>query len=430
MHGSLRICLVTPEFAPYGVGGIGTYVRVLAHELSLRGHRVDVLGCDIIPEGLACERTESHGRVISLSPARHWLGGSIAVGVERAARRWYHRGWPGMWRAYPYISTRPNAVAAILLKRFVAEHGRDYDVIEYPNWSSHAAWLPPADRPAYITRLSTSSAYVPGWHAVFGMERKAVRSADAVITHSEAMAREGEAIYSLRPGSIHFVSLGLLDAPIERPQPNGPFSLVSVGRAEDRKGTDILLQAMATVLPRCPDVRFTFVGAGLEGYVAQRPALHEPWRQLAELGGGRFRSMGQLEDSEKEREVGRSHWLVMPSRFESFGLVAVEAMRLGTPVIFARGGGLADVGSRSFANIAVEPGDVMSLVQGIRHAIEGGAEAALAARGAARTAFERCFSSGEMAERTLDVYRNVLESRASVPRRRKSSSSRSAGGRS
>lgn len=408
----LRICLVTPEFTPYGVGGIGTYVHALAHELGLRGHRVDVVGCDIVPDGANRERLTAHGRVINLPSRQHWLGGSAAVRLETMARVWYHRGVPGMWRVYPYMSTRPNAVGAILLRRFVARHGRDYDVIEYPNWSSHAAWLPSSNRPAYIARLSTSSAYVHGWHVAFGMERKAVRLADAVITHSEAMTRQGEAIYSLEPGTIHLVSLGLPDTATDQPEPNSPLSLVSVGRAEDRKGTDLLLQAAATVLPDYPEVRFSFVGAGLEKYVAHRPALHEPWRRLAALGHERFRDMGRLEDAEKEREVGRSHWLVMPSRFESFGLVAVEAMRLGTPVIFARGGGLADVGGRSVANIAVEPDDVTSLALGIRRAIEGGIEGALVARRPSRNAFERHFSAGEMAERTLDVYREVVNTRA------------------
>jgi glycosyltransferase involved in cell wall biosynthesis len=403
----LRLCLITPELPPYKVGGIGTYVAVLAAEFGRLGHAVDVVGCDLHPE----PRLEHPwGRSVSLRAGAHPLGGALARAVEGAARWAYRRGLPGAWRAYPYAATRYTAAAALTLRRFVQSRGRHYDVVEYTNWSSHAAWLPARRRGVYVARLSTSAADVGGYAPVFALERRAVRRADAVVAHSHAMARKGEALYGLPAGSVHTVALGLADGPTAAP-PEGGLRLVAVGRAEDRKGTDLLLTALAEVLPKFPRASFRFVGPGLPGYLAARPAAAVAWTRLQAECPGRAEDLSRVPDADRERAVGAAHWLVVPSRFESFGLVAVEAMRAGTPAVYATAGGLDEVGSACPANVAVRPNDADDLARALADVCRAGPDAARAARPAARRAFEESFSAAAMAERTLAVYRATLGKR-------------------
>lgn len=404
----LRLCLVTPELPPYRVGGIGTYVAVLAAELGRLGHAVDVVGCDIHPEEPVVEHP--WGRSLSLRSSDHPLGWPASCAVEDAVRWAFRRNVPGAWRVYPYTAARPTVAAALVLRRFVQRRGHRYDVIEYTNWSSHAAWLPRRSRGVYVARLSTSAADV-GRPVAFKLERRAVRRAHAVAAHSRAMARKGEALYGLPAGTVRPIALGLPDGPVDAPT-DDELRFVTVGRAEDRKGTDLLLGALAAVLPKYPRASFRFVGPGLPEYLAGCPAAREAWAKLRAACPGRAADLGRIPDADRERAVGRAHWLVAPSRFESFGLVAVEAMRAGTPVIYAAAGGLEEVGAACAANVAVRPDDMNDLAHALEGACRGGFDPAHAARAAARRAFVESFSAAVMAERTLELYRATLEKRA------------------
>jgi len=406
---SLRICLMTPELPPYRVGGIGTYVAALAEEFGRLGHTVDVVGCDIHPGEAVV--VHSWGRSLSLRSNDQLLGGSGWQAMENAVRWMFRHRVPGMWRVYPYTAVRNIAAAALSLRRFVQRRGHHYDVIEYSNWPGQAAWLPKRKRAVYVARLSTSSADTGGSPVALAMERQAVRRADTIAAHSQAMARKGEKLYGLPDGCVRPISLGLPDGPLGTP-PEGPLRLVTVGRAEDRKGTDLLISALAAVLPEYPEVMFRFVGPGLSEYLTEKPALRAAWERLIATCPGRVEDSGRLPDAERERAVGQAHWMITPSRFESFGLVAVEAMRAGTPVVYAAAGGLEEVGTACPVNIAVRPDDGSDLERAIRTVCREGTNTALAARTAARRAFDESFSAKVMADRTLDFYRAALEVRA------------------
>jgi glycosyltransferase involved in cell wall biosynthesis len=405
----MKLCLVTPELPPYRVGGIGTYVLALAEEFGRLGHDVDVVGCDLHPDA----PTVRHpwGRSISLRTAAHPLGLAPCRAIEDGVRWMYRHNVPGAWRVYNYAAARSTVAAALVLRRFVRRRGGRYDVIECSNWSSPGVWFPRRLRGAHVARLSTSAADV-GRTLAFKLERLAVRRADVVAAHSNAMARKGEALYDLPAGSVRTIPLGLPDGPVDAPPDDGTLRLVTVGRAEDRKGTDLLLAALAAVLPEHPRASFSFVGPGLPAYLADRPAAGEAWRRLVSACPGRVADLGRISDAERERAVGQAHWLVAPSRFESFGLVAVEAMRAGTPVIYSTAGGLEEVGCACASNVAVNPADAADLTRALAAVCRAGPGPAVSARAAARAAFEGSFSAAVMADRTLALYREALEKRA------------------
>lgn len=404
----MRVCLLTPELPPYRVGGIGTYVAALAEELGRAGHAVEVVGADIHPEHPVVEH--AWGRSRSLRAADTVLGLAGFRATESVARWLFRRAAPGAWRVYPYAAARPLAAAALAVRRFVQRHGHRYDVIEYPNWPGHAAWLPPQrGRGVYVTRLSTSAADADGGRVALAMERRAVRRARLVIANSAAMARKGQELYAYPPERGAIVPHGLPDRPAPAgPTAGAPLTLVSLGRAEDRKGTDLLVTALARVLPRYPGAAFRFVGPGLDEYLATRPDLRTAWDRLRAECPGRAENLGRVPEAEKDRLLGAAHWLVVPSRFESFGLVAVEAMRAGTPCVYAAAGGLAEVGAACAANVAATPDSADDLTRALEHVCANGPGAAVAARPAARKAFEESFSAAIMAERTLTLYRATL----------------------
>src|SRR4051812_32773776 len=121
----MRVCLITPEFPPHRVGGIGAYVAALAAGIGSRGHTVDVVGADIHPE----PGTVGHawGRSVSLPAAAHPLNGPCARAVEDWLRWLARRRAPGVWRVHPYFGQRELLAAALVVRRFVHRHGHGYD---------------------------------------------------------------------------------------------------------------------------------------------------------------------------------------------------------------------------------------------------------------------------------------------------------------
>jgi glycosyltransferase involved in cell wall biosynthesis len=399
------VCLLTPEFPPFRVGGIGAYVAALAAGMGERGHAVDVVGCDIHPQS----RVIRHpwGRSISVRP-NALLAGSVVKATEKAVRSMVARGVPGAWRVHPYTSARREVAAALALREYVLRSARRYDVIEFANWSGESAFLPVPSVASYVARLSTSAADTCGSWVPPALERRAVRKAGLVIAHSAAMARKGEALYGCPAEKTVVIPLGLPDRPPTATPPDDVLNLLSVGRAEDRKGTDLLIAALARVLPEFPAVVFRFVGPGLPEYLAERPDLRATWEKLQATSPRRVIDAGRVSDADRDRLLAESHWLVTPSRFESFGLVVVEAMRAGTPVVYAEAGGLTDVAGASPHNVVVRPDDAADLERGLRDVCRRGPAAPLAVRAATRAVYLRQFREETMIERTLDAYRELL----------------------
>lgn len=404
----MRVCMITPEFPPYRVGGIGAYVAALAEGIGARGHTVDVAGCDIHPES----GTIRHpwGRSISLATGSHALNRPFARAAEGSLRWLSRHHAPAVWRVHPYLGQCGLIASALVIRRFVRRHGHRYDIIELANWPGHCAYVPRHCPAAYVARVSTSCADTnPGGSWVpLALEKRAVSRGRMVMAHSEAMNRKGQTLYGYPPERGVVVNLGLPDRPLPPPPvADSTLVLVSLGRAEDRKGTDLLLRALGRVLPEFPTVVYRSIGPGLYEYLTARPELRAIWESLR----GQVEDLGRLSEDEKDRCVGAAHWLVAPSRFESFGLMAVEAMRAGTPVVYAAVGGLAEVGAKGPQNIAVNGDDAADLERGLREVCRRGIGHAVAVRAAARDTFERHFREDAMIEQTLEVYRSVLSCR-------------------
>lgn len=179
----------------------------------------------------------------------------------------------------------------------------------------------------------------------------------------------------------------------------GTRLLVAVGRLVTYKGFDVLIRAMKHI-----DARLLLIGHGpLEGEL----------RSLA----------SQLSLTEKVHFVGHANdlhsyiqaasVLVMPSvtRAEAFGLVQLEAMALGVPVINTHlDSGVPEVSVDRVTGLTVAPGDVAALASAIRELLD--AEEFRERLG--RQAFERArehFTADLMAERTMELYREALCSR-------------------
>jgi glycosyltransferase involved in cell wall biosynthesis len=175
----------------------------------------------------------------------------------------------------------------------------------------------------------------------------------------------------------------------------GAFVVGGIGRLHDQKGWDVLCAAAERVRAELPAAQFVVVGEGEE-----RRAL-EPLAARAgvRLAGYRSRASSLVHGFDV---------LAVPSRYEGFGLVAVEAMLSDVPVVASAVGGLPTVVGD--AGVLVPPDDPVALAEALLAlATDPAARRRLAERGRAR-AVER-FGIERMAQETLAVYRAVAQGR-------------------
>lgn len=170
--------------------------------------------------------------------------------------------------------------------------------------------------------------------------------------------------------------------------------LVVVGRVSWRKGQDVAISACDLLRQRGFNVHLRLVGAPFPGYEPVEVALRS---QVLELQlGGQVHFVGHVDDPREI--VWDSHIVLVPSRAEPFGLVALEGMCAGRPVVVARAGGLVELVEHGVTGLTCAPDDANSLANSIAELIDNPALAAeLATQGqqAARSRFSRrAFAAG------------------------------------
>lgn len=158
--------------------------------------------------------------------------------------------------------------------------------------------------------------------------------------------------------------IGLITGKCDKEQMREELQLIGkkvigfVGRLRQEKGLDVLIDALPHVLKFHPDTTLLIVGNGPDGAMLKRKA------EDLELSG-HIEWVGQKGPEEVFELYSVMDVLVVPSRFEGFGLVAAEAMAAGLPIVAAKVDGLAEVIEDNITGMLVPPEDGRALAQAL-----------------------------------------------------------------
>jgi D-inositol-3-phosphate glycosyltransferase len=243
-------------------------------------------------------------------------------------------------------------------------------------------------------------------------EVQVVQAANVLVANTDEEARQLVELYDADPGKVTVVSPGV-DLDVFTPGdrlaarravglPEDAVVLQFVGRIQPLKAPDVLLRAAAELLARDPDLRGRLVVTVLGGPSGSGLEHPEALAELAdELGlTDLVRFVPPVTRAELATWYRAADLVVVPSYSESFGLVAVEALASGTPVVAARVGGLpVAVGD---AGVLVDGHDPRVWADEIGRLLADPAE--LAARAARGVAHGKGFSWDHTVDRLLGVY--------------------------
>ena len=234
-----------------------------------------------------------------------------------------------------------------------------------------------------------------------GMQAFVARRLECVFTSSEMSARQIVQDFGVRPERLRNVRNGLdteLFSPDEAVE-KVPDQLLCVGRSTDpNKGIRTLIQALAR-LPK--HVRLTLV----DDNSPDNQVLE--WARESDVAD-RLELTGRIVADELIRLYRRASVVVVPSRYEGFGLPAVEAMACGTPVVATRAGALPEVLALTGGGLTAERDDPRSLADAITRLLASDTtRAQLAKRGRERVV-EKLSWPG-VARATANVYVEVVE---------------------
>ncbi len=327
----MRVLLISWEYPPMIDGGLGRHVRMLSEQLVTDGVEVHVLtrGGDRL-----AAREERHGVIV------HRLAGGSS--------------YPRDVRAFVHWVRAMNAEIAQRGEELVAELG--FDLVHSHDWlvaDGARQVARRSRRPWLVTVHATEYGRHQGWvedypqSHIHAAERAMVHAADHVVTCSRYMRSHLVTVFGLDARRITAIpngidptalepvhdDLGALRARYARP---GERLVLLVGRLVYEKGFHVALDALAPLVKRPVGVRFVVAGTGS----AEAELRRQSWR-LGMHRHGTF--LGWVGDDMLHSLYRIADLCIVPSIYEPFGIVALEAMASGCLCVVADTGGLREV---------------------------------------------------------------------------------------
>ncbi|MFZ5631884.1 MAG: 1,4-alpha-glucan branching protein domain-containing protein [Bacillota bacterium] len=385
----MRVIMLSWEYPPRTVGGLGRHVHDLSRALSGLGVEVHVFTCpardkplhEVDDAGVCVHRVNPEE--LDTGDFLEWLARLNAGMVKRAEETGLSKGYFSLVHAHDWLV---RDAARTIGERYglplvatihATEYGRNRGI---------------------FTDLQ---------RRIHSIEGDLVARASQVICCSHYMAREVGRLFGKRQGEIKVIPNGVdagnlaANSAIKAgfAEGSGGPVIAFLGRLVPEKGVQVLIQAL-------PMIRRFHPGAVL--VVAGRGPFEDELKRLAgRLGvAGHVNFIGFVDDAGRNRLLAEASVAAFPSIYEPFGIVALEAMAAGTPVVISDTGGLSEIISHGIDGLKVPPGRADLLARFVVELLSRPALAEKLGRKAYRKVVSR-YDWNQIAFETARVYTDV-----------------------
>ncbi|MFZ0906324.1 MAG: glycosyltransferase family 4 protein [Mycobacterium sp.] len=390
----MKVLMVSWEYPPVVIGGLGRHVHHLSTALAAAGHEVVVLS----------------RRPTGTDPSTHPSSDEINedVRVVAAAQDPHEFTFGKDMMAWTLAMGHAMVRAGLSMKDTSSDQPWRPDVVHAHDWLvAHPAIALAEfyDVPMVSTIHATEAGRHSGWvsgslsRQVHAVESWFVRESDSLITCSASMCDEITELFGPALAETTVIRNGIDAARwpfAARRRRTGPPELLFVGRLEYEKGVHDAIAALPRIRRAHPGTTLTIAGDG-----TQLDWLVEQARKHRVLKATRF--VGRLDHDELLAALHRADAAVLPSHYEPFGLVALEAAAAGAPLVTSNIGGLGEAVIDGETGISCPPRDVTRLAKAVRAVLDDPVAAQRRAR-AARERLTSDFDWHTVADETTQVY--------------------------
>jgi len=389
----LRVMILSWEYPPRIIGGLGRHVYHLATSLASEGIKVHVVTKD---HPGAPEYEESEGvhiyRVVNYPP-------------DITQEDWVP------WTLQFNVALLEKAVAIVNdLKNINVIHAHDWLVAHAAASLKHAYRIPLVAT-IHATEYGRHQGHLPGpmnklihqieWWLTF----ESVRT----ICCSQYMMEQISSIFDLPPDKVDVIPNGIdsesfkrdVSVDLYRKQyvKPGDKLVFFVGRLVYEKGVQTVIEAMTLILNKIPNV--TFVVAGSGPHMNQLKSLVDVFHLEDKV-----KFTGHIDTDMLSAFYKSADLTVVPSLYEPFGMVVLESMAMGTPTIVADTGGLSEIVVHEETGLKFEPGNPESLADAMLRILTD-KELAERLTSDARAYLGDRYNWDKIASATLEVYRRA-----------------------
>jgi glycogen synthase len=395
----MRVLMLSWEYPPRVVGGLGRHVHALATGLVRAGHDVVVVSRDHadaaddeVVDGVRVVRVHEDPPLVPFEELLAWTM-ALNHGLVRAALRVLDEFTPEVIHAHDWLV----AHAAKTLK-------------------DHTGL--PLVATVHATEAGRHQGYLPGPvnRAIHSVEWWLTYEARRVITCSRYMRESVQDLFLLPHDKVDVIPNGIdvdhwsadsarVAALRSGLSPDGAPVLLFAGRLEYEKGVQTVLAALPRLRRRFPGVRLVIAGVG-----THEDELRALARRLRVARAVTF--MGFLGPDDLAVMAAAADCALVPSIYEPFGMVALECAAAGTPLVVADTGGLREFVDHGLTGLRFTPGDPAALADAVTTLLRDEVAAARMVRDA-RALLARDYTWDAIARRTAAVYeRAAREERA------------------
>ncbi|WP_139904631.1 glycosyltransferase family 4 protein [Clostridium thermarum] len=344
----MRVLMLSWEYPPRSIGGLSTHVYNISHSLQGAGHEIHVVTC-------GNEKSKAF---------------EVEDGIN-------------IHRVFPISIEKDNLIewinqlnyAMIEASAKLLNNEEKFDLIHAHDW--HVAFAAKTLKQIYCLPLITTfhsteygrnnGIYTDLHRHIASIEALLAKESSKIICCSEYMKDQVSSLYDIDKNNIQVIPNGVFEAPKSSGRINifrrayakdDEKIVLYIGRHIYLKGIHHIIDAIPTIVSKIGNIKFIISGTG---------PMTEDLKYKAQAMGisDKIIFTGYIDEKVKQKLYRAADVFVIPSLYEPFGNVALEAMTMGCPVVASATGGLSEIVDNNVTGKLFNPGYVHELADSI-----------------------------------------------------------------